>query len=58
MVEQLELTDQDVSAIANMIDSEIQYHIPSWNPSETPVSRHEASPMANDSVTSTGSLAL
>ena len=37
MVEELELTDQDVTTIAGMIDSEIRYHIPSWNFSETPV---------------------
>lgn len=70
MVEELELTDQDVSTIANMIDSEIQYHIPSWVSSETPISsscqdsgytsetRPEASPMANDSIASPSSLAL
>ncbi|CAI8597595.1 unnamed protein product [Vicia faba] len=67
MVEELELSDQDVSTIAMTIDSEIRYHIPSWNPSETPdnSSYHdsghtpetmpEASPITNDSP---GSLAL
>ncbi|XP_042951642.1 probable serine/threonine-protein kinase WNK3 isoform X2 [Carya illinoinensis] len=30
MVEELDLTDQDVSAIAEMIDSEIRSHIPDW----------------------------
>ena len=62
MVEELELTDQDVTTIAGMIDSEIRYHIPSWNFSETPVdfnhqdssytseTRPEASPMKIDSV--------
>ncbi|KAJ9163809.1 hypothetical protein P3X46_023439 [Hevea brasiliensis] len=30
MVEELDLTDQDVSTIAAMIDSEIQSHIPNW----------------------------
>ena len=63
MVEELELTDQDVSTIAMTIDSEIQYHIPSWNPSETPNVNSgytlepipEASPIGNDSP---GSLAL
>uniref|UniRef100_A0A452XLN0 non-specific serine/threonine protein kinase n=2 Tax=Aegilops tauschii subsp. strangulata TaxID=200361 RepID=A0A452XLN0_AEGTS len=30
MVVQLDLTDQDVTAIAEMIDSEIQAHIPEW----------------------------
>ncbi|XP_027353771.1 probable serine/threonine-protein kinase WNK3 isoform X3 [Abrus precatorius] len=70
MVEELELTDQDVTAIAKMIDSEIQYHIPSWNPNETPVdsfgqdsgctseTRPEAPPVPNDSITSSGNLAL
>ncbi|TKY73559.1 serine/threonine-protein kinase WNK2 [Spatholobus suberectus] len=70
MVEELELTDQDVTAIARMIDSEIRYHIPSWNTSETPVdsycqdsgctseTRPGAFPMTNDSIASPGSLAL
>ncbi|KAL2515620.1 putative serine/threonine-protein kinase WNK2 [Forsythia ovata] len=30
MVEELDLTDHDVSVIAEMIDSEIQSHIPDW----------------------------
>ncbi|XP_040988025.1 probable serine/threonine-protein kinase WNK3 [Juglans microcarpa x Juglans regia] len=34
MVEELDLTDQDVSAIAEMIDSEIRSHIPDWTPRE------------------------
>lgn len=67
MVEELELSDQDVSTIAMTIDSEIRYHIPSWNPSETPDNNSyhdsghtpetmpEASPITNDSP---GSLAL
>ncbi|KAI5407210.1 hypothetical protein KIW84_053456 [Lathyrus oleraceus] len=67
MVEELELSDQDVSTIAMTIDSEIRYHIPSWKPSEIPDNSsyqdsghtHEtmpqASPIANDSP---GSLAL
>ncbi|KAG5035670.1 hypothetical protein JHK87_010580 [Glycine soja] len=70
MVEELELTDQDVTTIARMIDSEIRYHIPSWNFSETPLdinhqdssctseTRPETSPMKNDSIASPGSLAL
>lgn len=73
MVEELELTDQDVTAIAEMIDSEIRYLIPDWNPSTPAGSSHqdsavsvdctsetrlEASPMENDSTTSPGSLAL
>jgi len=70
MVEELELTDQDVTTIARMIDSEIRFHIPSWNVSEIPVdsysqdssytseSRPEASSVKLDSVPSPGSLAL
>lgn len=34
MVEQLDLTDQDVSTIAAMIDSEIRSYIPDWAPTE------------------------
>ncbi|CAA2974486.1 probable serine threonine- kinase WNK3 [Olea europaea subsp. europaea] len=34
MVEELDLTDHDVSIIATMIDSEIQSHIPDWAPRE------------------------
>ncbi|KAA8542212.1 hypothetical protein F0562_023626 [Nyssa sinensis] len=34
MVEELDLTDQDVSNVAAMIDSEIQSHIPDWAPRE------------------------
>lgn len=40
MVEQLDLTDQDVSAIAKMIESEIRLHIPDWAPTE--ISRDKA----------------
>lgn len=36
MVEELDLTDQDVSAIAEMIDFEIHSHIPDWTPRELP----------------------
>ncbi|XP_054805581.1 probable serine/threonine-protein kinase WNK3 [Prosopis cineraria] len=36
MVEELELTDQDVTTVAEMIDLEIRYLIPDWNPNETP----------------------
>lgn len=32
MVEELDLTDQDVSAIADMIDSEIRHNFPEWTP--------------------------
>ncbi|KAF5730894.1 serine/threonine-protein kinase WNK3 isoform X2 [Tripterygium wilfordii] len=34
MVEELDLTDQDVSTIADMIDSEIRSHVPDWEPAE------------------------
>ncbi|KAG8388544.1 hypothetical protein BUALT_Bualt02G0136500 [Buddleja alternifolia] len=34
MVEELDLTDHDVSVIAAMIDSEIRSHIPGWVPKE------------------------
>ncbi|CDP12714.1 unnamed protein product [Coffea canephora] len=34
MVEELDLTDQDVSAIAEMIDVEIRSYIPDWAPQE------------------------
>lgn len=34
MVEELDLTDQDVSAIAEMIDAEIRSYIPDWAPQE------------------------
>ncbi|KAG6384758.1 hypothetical protein SASPL_153576 [Salvia splendens] len=34
MVEELALTDHDVSVVAAMIDSEIQSHIPDWSPRE------------------------
>lgn len=37
MVEELDLTDQDVTAIAAMIDTEIQSYIPSWTPSSDQV---------------------
>uniref|UniRef100_A0A2P2P2W9 non-specific serine/threonine protein kinase n=1 Tax=Rhizophora mucronata TaxID=61149 RepID=A0A2P2P2W9_RHIMU len=32
MVEELDLTDQDVSTIAEMIETEIRAHIPDWDP--------------------------
>ncbi|KAF8378216.1 hypothetical protein HHK36_029555 [Tetracentron sinense] len=35
MVQELDLTDQDVTTIAAMIDSEIQAHIPEWGSRET-----------------------
>ncbi|CAN4088046.1 unnamed protein product [Withania somnifera] len=34
MLEELDLTDQDVSAIADMIDSEIRSYIPDWAPKQ------------------------
>ncbi|XP_052886835.1 probable serine/threonine-protein kinase WNK3 [Gossypium arboreum] len=36
MVEELDLTDQDVPTISEMIESEIRSHIPNWVPNETP----------------------
>lgn len=36
MVQELELTNQDAATIAQMIDSEVRYLIPDWNPNETP----------------------
>ncbi|WOL02454.1 hypothetical protein Cni_G11173 [Canna indica] len=35
MVAELDLTDQDVTTIAAMIDAEIQAYVPDWNPEET-----------------------
>ncbi|KAF7806026.1 putative serine/threonine-protein kinase WNK3 isoform X2 [Senna tora] len=74
MVEELELTDQDVTTIAEMIESEIRCHFPIWNPCETPLhsvgeelavsgscaseNGGETSPVGNASSTFTGSLAL
>ncbi|XP_060170774.1 probable serine/threonine-protein kinase WNK3 isoform X1 [Lycium barbarum] len=50
MVEELDLTDQDVSAIAEMIDSEIRSYIPDWAPREN--SNHITDEVASDSCTS------
>ncbi|KAJ8752011.1 hypothetical protein K2173_001037 [Erythroxylum novogranatense] len=66
MVEELDLTDQDVSAIAEMIESEIRSLIPDWMPpkispdniigdfSSTEMhaseSKHDASPVAHSPV--------
>ncbi|KAE8686189.1 putative serine/threonine-protein kinase WNK1 [Hibiscus syriacus] len=36
MVEELDLTDQDIPTISEMIESEIRSHIPDWVPKETP----------------------
>ncbi|GFQ05687.1 probable serine/threonine-protein kinase wnk2 [Phtheirospermum japonicum] len=54
MVEELDLTDHDVSVIAAMIDSEIRCHIPDWAPREpsgnnSSGGRGDASPTNNDS---------
>ncbi|KAJ4961489.1 hypothetical protein NE237_021399 [Protea cynaroides] len=35
MVQELDLTDQDVTTIAEMIDADIRAHIPEWTPKET-----------------------
>lgn len=60
MVQELDLTDQDVSTIAELIDSEIQSHIPDWisgdnldidvSTSNSPVSdfKEDASPLINE----------
>ncbi|KAI9174075.1 hypothetical protein LWI28_011509 [Acer negundo] len=65
MVEELNLTDQDVSTVAAMIDSEIRFHNPDWEPRETsgdslgiressghssPKTKDDASPLTNISV--------
>lgn len=74
MVEELDLTDQDVSAIAVMIDAEIRSYIPDWAPKErsddhtadenaisdgaTSASHDELSPPATIEGTQTGGLVL
>lgn len=70
MVEELDLTDQDVSTIAEMIESEIRYHIPDWTQKELsgdhsggeiPISdrmEDDASPLTSESGPSSKSLAL
>lgn len=74
MVEELDLTDQDVSTIAEMIDSEISYHTPDWTQKELsgdhsggemPISdcfdsevKDDGSPMTSESGPSSKSLAL
>lgn len=74
MVEELDLTDQDVSAIAAMIDSEIHSLIPDWEPiditgdnigEEVPIpdncaseSKNDASPLINQSTSSSANLVL
>ncbi|XP_027773437.1 probable serine/threonine-protein kinase WNK3 isoform X1 [Solanum pennellii] len=51
MVAELDLTDQDVSAIAEMIDSEIRSYIPDWAPRENS-SNHISDEVASDNFTS------
>ncbi|CAN4085965.1 unnamed protein product [Withania somnifera] len=49
MVEELDLTDQDVSAIADMIDSEIRSYIPDWAPEQCS-SNHITDEVAPDEI--------
>ncbi|KAG8378772.1 hypothetical protein BUALT_Bualt07G0019800 [Buddleja alternifolia] len=69
MVEELDLTDHDVSVIASMIDSEIRSHIPDWVPREhsgnnsfngeaTIESGGDASPTTTDASQTGGPLVL
>ncbi|XWS51305.1 hypothetical protein CRYUN_Cryun12cG0165500 [Craigia yunnanensis] len=71
MVEELDLTDQDVSTIAEMIESKIRSHIPDWVPRETPSNnfgeiansdisenKGDGSPLAYEPTSSLGSLSL
>lgn len=74
MVEELDLTDQDVSAIAEIIDTEIQSHVKDWTPRELPEdsqggetatpddsaseAKGDASPFTNEPAPSYGSFAL
>ncbi|KAL8097915.1 putative serine/threonine-protein kinase WNK3 [Apium graveolens] len=74
MVEELDLTDQDVTAIAEMIDTEIHSYIPEWAPgdilgdhvdTEVPISDNNfsegqdgTSPLTNESAARSGSLVL
>ncbi|KAK4719530.1 hypothetical protein R3W88_017868 [Solanum pinnatisectum] len=51
MVAELDLTDQDVSTIAEMIDSEIRSYIPDWAPRENS-SNHITDEVASDNFTS------
>ncbi|KAL3642310.1 Serine/threonine-protein kinase wnk3 [Castilleja foliolosa] len=53
MVEEIDLTDHDVSVVAAMIDSEIRCHIPDWSPREpsgnnSSGGRGDASPRSDD----------
>ncbi|GMI76732.1 with no lysine (K) kinase 3 [Hibiscus trionum] len=69
MVEELDLTDQDVSTISEMIETEIRSHIPDWVPKETPsdiLGEHanfgnyqgDGSPLAYELTSSPGCLPL
>ncbi|KAJ6410280.1 hypothetical protein OIU84_007097 [Salix udensis] len=70
MVEELDVTDQDVSTIADMIDSEIRSHIPDWasnnvspenlaaEDAEPPPENKDDSPLSNESGLCPGSLVL
>ncbi|XP_021888843.1 probable serine/threonine-protein kinase WNK3 isoform X2 [Carica papaya] len=73
MVEELDLTDQDVSTIAEIIDSEIRSLIPDWSPRKTfggeisrvfantddhLVAKDDASVETSESPSSLGSLSL
>ncbi|XP_042499965.1 probable serine/threonine-protein kinase WNK3 isoform X2 [Macadamia integrifolia] len=74
MVQELDLTDQDVTTIAGMIDAEIRAHFPEWAPKETSEgslhvevvipdncdseSKDELSPLTRDSGLSLGCLVL
>lgn len=54
MVEELDLTDQDVSTIAAMIDSEIRNHVPEWalTSTETSGDNHSGEVAISDSCAS------
>ncbi|XP_039040165.1 probable serine/threonine-protein kinase WNK3 isoform X2 [Hibiscus syriacus] len=64
MVEELDLTDQDVPTIAEMIELKISSHIPDWvpreefSPSDISESKVDGSPMAYDPTASPGRLSL
>lgn len=74
MVEELDLSDQDVSTIAEMIDAEIRSHVSDWASRELPEdsfagavvspdssaseAKEDGSPFLNESTLSAGNLAL
>ncbi|GLU21530.1 hypothetical protein SLE2022_376630 [Rubroshorea leprosula] len=67
MVEELDLTDQDLSTIAEIIESEIRSHISNWTPRETSrdnlgevanSDKVDASPSTSELASSPGSLQL